>query len=84
MIFLRLKKQLIFNLVLAYIGIYRIKKFGLDELKSIVHYWNQEKMLKFLVYLFNEKNLLTWIKDAWSSKYDHEYVSKELIDPIIK
>lgn len=50
----------------------------------MTHLWNQEKMLKFLVYLFNEKNLVTWIKDAWSSKYDHNYVSKELIDPILE
>lgn len=71
-------------LVLGYISIYRVKKYGLDEIKRMTHCWNQEKMLKFLVYFFNEKNLLTWIKDAWSSKYDHEYVNEELIEPILE
>jgi hypothetical protein len=64
--------------------VYRTKTYGLDEFKIMTHVWNQEKILKFLLYFFNEKNLVTWIKDAWSSKYDHEYVDQELINPLLE
>ena len=44
--------------------------------------WNEEKTLKFLKFLSNEKNVTTWMKSAWCNLYSPDFVSQKLITPL--
>jgi hypothetical protein len=46
--------------------------------------WNEEKTLKFLKFLSNEKNVTTWMKCAWCNLYSPDFVSQKLIIPLQK
>lgn len=69
--------------IYAYICIYRLDDYGMEELKIMTSLWHQEKTLKFLTFLSDDKNLLTWIKSAWSGLYNPDYVSKRLLKPFM-
>ena len=46
--------------------------------------WNEEKTLKFLAFLTDDKNLLTWMKSAWLSLYNPDYVNDKIISPFMR
>jgi hypothetical protein len=58
-----------------------MKEYGIEELKFLANNWNKEKILKYLNFLTNEKHLLTWMKSAWSTKLNQDYVEQEIIMP---
>ncbi len=74
-----LKSEKNYFKILTFICLYRLEEYGLEELKYITTLWNQEKTLKFLLFLSDDKNLLTWIKSAWSGLYNPDYVNDKLI-----
>ncbi len=76
-----LKSEKNYFIVLAFISLYRLQDSGLEELKYMTTLWNQEKILKFLLFITDDKNLLTWIKSAWSGLYNPDYVNDKLIGP---
>lgn len=71
-------------LVVAYIVLHRVTKYGIEELDVLNGLPKIEKVYKFLKYFLNEKSLLTWIKDAWSNHFEYDYVEYNLINPLLK
>ena len=63
---------------------YKINQNGVKELKFLRKCSYQEKLYKFLNYFVNEKNILTWMKDAWSLNFDSGYVENQLVNPLIR
>ena len=55
----------------------------INELKLIVKCWNSERLVKFLKFVVNKRNLLTWVKDGWTEYYSAEYVENELLNPFV-
>jgi hypothetical protein len=70
--------------VISYIVIYRVRHYGINEMNVFSNFVRQQKIFKFLKFFLNEKNLLTWIKDAWSTQFEMDYVETELLNPLMK
>ena len=68
--------------VLTYIVLFRVKAFGIGELKALASYPHKEKVYRYLNFFLNDKNLLTWVKDAWSTKFESSYVEEKLMRPL--
>ncbi|RNA35009.1 cilia- and flagella-associated 99 [Brachionus plicatilis] len=68
----------------AYMILYHIKYYGIEYLYILSSYPNQEKIFKFLKYFLNEKNLITWLSDAWSTLLDKTFVEENLLNPLLK
>jgi hypothetical protein len=64
--------------VVDYIVLHRVTKHGIEELDVLNGLPKIEKVYKFLKYFLNEKSLLTWIKDAWSSHFEYDHVEYNL------
>lgn len=60
-----------------------MKIYGPRELNVFSTYPNPEKIYKFLKYFLNEKHLLTWIKDAWSTIFDVAFVENHMLNPLM-
>ena len=56
-------------------------EIGMKILKNCPY---QEKLYRFLIFFSNEKNILTWMRDAWSLHFESEYVENQLINPLIR
>lgn len=70
--------------VISYMVLYHIKYYGIEYLYVLSSYHNQEKIFKFLKYLLNDKNLHTWVRDAWSTLLDSTFVDDNLLNPLLK
>jgi hypothetical protein len=64
--------------------LYRVKINGISELKILGSFSNKEKIYRFLNFFLNDKILLTWVKDAWTTKFDYDYVIDNLINPLFE
>ena len=64
--------------------IYKINQNEINAFQILKEIPSQEKLHKFLKYFLNEKNILTWMKDAWSSHFENEFVENQLINPLIR
>ena len=73
------------RLVVAYLITYRVKQHGVDALQSLFGLATgvKEKVHKFLKCVLNEKALTTWIKDAWTAHFQHDYVDANLLQPLL-
>ncbi|CAF0761445.1 unnamed protein product [Brachionus calyciflorus] len=69
---------------ITYMVIYHIKYNGIEYLYILNSYKNQEKIFKFLKYFLNDKNLMTWIRDAWSTLLDINFVEENILNPLLK
>jgi hypothetical protein len=71
-------------IVIAYILVYKINQNEVNGLKILKKCPFQEKLYKFVKYFLNEKNILTWMKDAWTLHFENDYVENQLINPILR
>lgn len=69
--------------VIGYIIIYKVHQLGLNELTILKKYPHAEKLFKFLKYFLNDKNILTWMKDAWCLQFEAAYVETQLLNPLL-
>lgn len=64
--------------------LYHIRYYGIEYLNILSKYSNQEKIFKFLKYFLNEKNLITWLSDAWSTLLEKSFVEENILNPLLK
>ncbi|KAH9499397.1 hypothetical protein Btru_003964 [Bulinus truncatus] len=70
--------------VLAYLALYRLDEIGVAHFRKFVDAMDINIIYKFLNFLFDEKNLLTWMKDGWSTIYEWSYVETNLLSPLLR
>lgn len=70
--------------VVTYLVLYHIKYYGIEYLNILSNFSNQEKIFKFLNFFLNEKNLITWLSDAWSTLLDKNFVEENILNPLLK
>lgn len=68
--------------VITYVILFRVKEFGISELKVFGTYPKKEKLYKYINFFLNERNLLTWIRDAWTTRFEEAYVDDNLMNPL--
>ncbi|KAL4232291.1 Cilia- and flagella-associated protein 99 [Mactra antiquata] len=68
--------------VLVYLALFRLDELGLPNYRQFVKSQDLNKMYKFLKFFFNERNITTWIKDAWEKYYEHAFVQTKLVSPL--
>ncbi|XP_013094873.2 cilia- and flagella-associated protein 99-like isoform X2 [Biomphalaria glabrata] len=71
-------------IVLAYLALYRLDELGVAHFRKFVDAMELNATYKFLSFLFDEKNLLTWMKDGWSTLYEWSYVETNLLSPLLR
>ncbi|XP_064630388.1 cilia- and flagella-associated protein 99-like [Lineus longissimus] len=79
-----LRSQSNFYNVYAYLALFRLEELGMAHFRKFVQGQDVNKMHRFLTFLFNEKNLVTWMKDEWTKSYDPVFVQCTLLSPIIQ
>ncbi|CAL1547850.1 unnamed protein product [Lymnaea stagnalis] len=70
--------------VLAYLALFRLDELGVAHYRKFVSTLEMKSAYKFLNFFFDEKNLVTWMKDGWNSVYEPSYVQTSLLSPILR
>jgi hypothetical protein len=78
-----LKSERNYYKIIAFAAIYLLPKYGIERFKILCQSWNDAKILNFLRSFINERNLVTWIKDAWCSYLEVGHVEKVLLEPLL-
>ncbi|XP_074641757.1 cilia- and flagella-associated protein 99-like [Tubulanus polymorphus] len=68
--------------VFCYIALFRLDELGFVQFRKVVSSQDINKMHQFLTFLFDDKHLVTWMKDEWMKLYDPSFVQKSLLSPI--
>ncbi|BFZ01816.1 hypothetical protein BsWGS_04855 [Bradybaena similaris] len=71
-------------LVLAYLALFRLDELGMTHFRKFASLLNRNTAYKLFNFLFDETNLMTWMKDEWNKVYDSSYVQTHLLSPILR
>ncbi|XP_064599674.1 cilia- and flagella-associated protein 99-like [Liolophura sinensis] len=69
--------------VICYLAVFRLDELGMSHFRKFVFSQDVNKMYKFLNFFFDERNLLTWIKDEWHTYYEATFVQTALMSPLL-
>lgn len=70
--------------VLCYLAIFRLDELGVAQYSKFVQCVDVNAVYKFLNFFLQEKNLLTWVRDGWSTIYEGSFVKTTLLDPLLR
>ncbi|KAI0218459.1 Cilia- and flagella-associated protein 99 [Lamellibrachia satsuma] len=79
-----LRSEQTLYLVFTYLALFRLDELGLDAFRKLVQSQDTNKMYRFLNFFLDDKNLRTWMKDAWNKQYDASFVQTDLLAPILR
>lgn len=68
--------------VLVYLALFRLDELGMANYRMFVKTQDINKMYKFLRFFFNEKSVMSWMKDEWQKYYEHVFVQTKLVSPL--
>lgn len=71
-------------IVISYLALFRLDELGIAHFRKFVAALEVKTAFKFLNHFFEEKNLLTWMKDGWNLVYESSYVQKNILSPLLR
>ncbi|KAK7457310.1 hypothetical protein BaRGS_00039223, partial [Batillaria attramentaria] len=69
---------------LCYLAIFRLDELGSANFHKFIQCLDVSAAYTYLNFFLQEKNLLTWIKDGWSTIYESSFVKSTLLDPLLR
>jgi len=71
-------------IILCYLALFRLDELGISHFRKFVSALEFKTAYKFLNFFFDEKNLLTWMKDGWNKVYESSFVQKNILSPLLR
>lgn len=70
--------------VLTYLALFRLDELGVAHYRKFITAVELKQAYKFHHFFFDEKSLMTWMKDGWNKVFEPVFVQTTLLSPILR
>ncbi|XP_035827876.1 cilia- and flagella-associated protein 99 [Aplysia californica] len=71
-------------IVICYLALFRLDELGIAHFRKFISALEVKAAYKFLNFFFDEKSLLTWMKDGWNKVYESTFIQKSILSPLLR